>query len=101
VCPYFHIFAIFAEYTIYMQWAWHLDPYFKYHSSEQQAIMKSLISIAVNCAFFFHAVSAQKYVFAHVVVGDTAAHTLGTWASDIALSQAASIVHVRYCLWQL
>jgi hypothetical protein len=66
-----------------MQWAWHLDPYFKYHSSEQPAIMKSLISIAVNCALFFHAVSAQKYVFAHVVVGDTAAHTLGTWASEL------------------
>jgi hypothetical protein len=74
-----------------MQWAWHLDPYFKYHSSEQLAIMKSLISIAVNCALFFHAVSGQKYVFPHVVVGDTTAHTLGTWASDIALAQAASI----------
>lgn len=26
-----------------------------------------------------------------MVVGDTAAHTLGTWASDIALAWAASI----------
>lgn len=36
-------------------------------------------------------VSAQKYVFAHVVVGDTAAHTQGTWTTDITLAQSAAI----------
>jgi glucan endo-1,3-alpha-glucosidase len=34
---------------------------------------------------------AQKYAFAHVVVGNTAAHTEATWANDIALAQAAGI----------
>jgi hypothetical protein len=31
-----------------------------------------------------------KYVFAHVVVGDTAAHTKTTWGVDIALAQATT-----------
>ncbi|TVY62332.1 Mutanase [Lachnellula suecica] len=35
--------------------------------------------------------SAQKYVFAHVVVGNTAAHTQATWANDISLAQASGI----------
>ena len=53
--------------------------------------MRSLISLVVNFTLFIRAISAQKYVFAHVVVGDTAAHTQATWASDIALAQAAAI----------
>lgn len=36
------------------------------------------------------AVSA-KYVFAHVVVGNTAAHTTATWTADITLAQDAAI----------
>jgi len=32
-----------------------------------------------------------KYVFAHVVVGNTAAHTLTTWENDIQLASAAGI----------
>ncbi|KAE8447465.1 hypothetical protein EG329_010738 [Mollisiaceae sp. DMI_Dod_QoI] len=34
---------------------------------------------------------AQKYAFAHVVVGNTAAHTQDTWANDIALAKACGI----------
>ncbi|CZR50931.1 related to mutanase [Phialocephala subalpina] len=35
--------------------------------------------------------SAQKYAFAHVVVGNTAAHTQETWANDISLAAACGI----------
>jgi hypothetical protein len=41
-------------------------------------------------ALFLPAVSA-KTVFAHVVVGNTAAHTQDTWATDISLAKAAGI----------
>jgi glucan endo-1,3-alpha-glucosidase len=54
-------------------------------------MMKSLFPFAAALVLFLSAVSAQKYVFAHVVVGDTSAHTEATWASDIALAQAAAI----------
>lgn len=37
------------------------------------------------------AASAQKYVFAHVVVGNTAAHDTSTWSTDISLAAAAGI----------
>ncbi|TAQ89712.1 hypothetical protein B7494_g1977 [Chlorociboria aeruginascens] len=36
-------------------------------------------------------IAAQKYVFAHVVVGTASAHTVSTWANDIALASAARI----------
>ena len=36
-------------------------------------------------------VEAQKYVFAHVVVGDTYSHTQATWESDITLAHDAGI----------
>ncbi|ESZ97957.1 glycoside hydrolase family 71 protein [Sclerotinia borealis F-4128] len=36
-------------------------------------------------------VSAQKYVFAHVVMGNTAHHTADNWATDIKTAQAAGI----------
>lgn len=36
-------------------------------------------------------VSAQKYVFAHVVMGNTAHHTTDNWATDIKTAQAAGI----------
>ncbi|KAM3086751.1 hypothetical protein ACMFMF_000691 [Clarireedia jacksonii] len=36
-------------------------------------------------------VSAQKYVFAHVVVGNTAAHTVENWKTDIKTAQTAGI----------
>ncbi|RAL62377.1 hypothetical protein DID88_004943 [Monilinia fructigena] len=36
-------------------------------------------------------VSAQKYVFAHVVMGNTAHHTTDNWATDIQTAQAAGI----------
>ena len=39
----------------------------------------------------FSPTSAQKYVFAHVVVGNTAAHTQSTWENDITLAQDAGI----------
>jgi glucan endo-1,3-alpha-glucosidase len=39
----------------------------------------------------FSSVAAQKYVFAHVIVGNTAAHTQSTWENDITLAQDAGI----------
>lgn len=35
--------------------------------------------------------AAQKYAFAHIIVGNTAAHTQATWANDISLAQACGI----------
>lgn len=34
---------------------------------------------------------AQKYAFAHIIVGNTAAHTQATWANDISLAKACGI----------
>jgi hypothetical protein len=44
----------------------------------------------VACALFAQHVQA-KYVFAHVVVGNTAAHTQSTWEDDITLAKNAGI----------
>jgi len=38
-----------------------------------------------------HVAAQQKYVFAHVVVGNTASHDQSTWANDIALAKASGI----------
>ena len=38
-----------------------------------------------------HLIVAQRYVFAHVVVGKAAAHTQSTWATDISYAAAAGI----------
>ncbi|KAH6671435.1 putative glucan endo-1,3-alpha-glucosidase agn1 precursor [Halenospora varia] len=35
--------------------------------------------------------AADKYVFAHIVMGNTAAHNTTTWANDISLAKAAGI----------
>jgi glucan endo-1,3-alpha-glucosidase len=66
----------------------------------------SLASLSIDCYLFImvshrfivsalvllaQSASAQKYVFAHVVVGNTAAHTQSTWENDITLAQAAGI----------
>lgn len=41
--------------------------------------------------YLTRALAAQKNVFAHVVVGNTAAHTVDTWARDIKLASGAGI----------
>ncbi|KAG4439848.1 hypothetical protein IFR05_004661 [Cadophora sp. M221] len=40
---------------------------------------------------FARAITVQKSVFAHVVVGNTAAHEINTWAQDIGLAAAVGI----------
>ena len=45
--------------------------------------------IAACTLFAQHA--QAKYVFAHVVVGNTAAHTQSTWEDDITLAKNAGI----------
>lgn len=41
--------------------------------------------------YLTRALAAQKNVFAHVVVGNTAAHTVETWARDIKLASGAGV----------
>lgn len=53
--------------------------------------MKLLPSLLTALALLLPAASAQKYVFAHVVVGDTAAHSQATWLKDITLAGDAAI----------
>lgn len=55
--------------------------------------MKSSIPFAMTLVIstFFLVTRADKFVFAHVVVGDTEAHDESTWARDIALAQNATI----------
>ncbi|KAK6581216.1 hypothetical protein PZA11_005907 [Diplocarpon coronariae] len=57
--------------------------------------MKLLVHLApvLGLALFspFARVTAQKYAFAHVVVGNTAAHTQDTWAQDIALARSVGL----------
>lgn len=54
--------------------------------------MKSTLSVlAVVAAGLTSLVEAQKSVFAHVVVGDTAYHTQATWENDITLAHDAGI----------
>ncbi|RDW82909.1 hypothetical protein BP5796_04400 [Coleophoma crateriformis] len=50
-------------------------------------LLKSLLVLASACL----PVVSSKYVFAHVVVGNTAAHTVDTWKTDISLAAAAGI----------
>lgn len=54
-------------------------------------ISSSLASAAAAAALYSSSVSAQKLVFAHVVVGDTAAHNQSTWENDITLAADAGI----------
>lgn len=49
-----------------------------------------LLSIAA-AAGSIGVAAAEKYAFAHVVVGDTAAHTEATWEEDISLASAAAL----------
>lgn len=51
----------------------------------------SLSAIFATAVTIPQAVVNAKYVFAHVVVGNTAAHTQATWATDISLAAAAGI----------
>jgi hypothetical protein len=53
--------------------------------------MQYLSSFLTALSLLLPLASAQKYVFAHVVVGDTAAHTQATWTTDITLAQDAAI----------
>ncbi|KAH8689532.1 putative glucan endo-1,3-alpha-glucosidase agn1 precursor [Talaromyces proteolyticus] len=54
-------------------------------------LSSSLASAAAAAALYSSGVSAQKLVFAHVVVGDTASHNQSTWENDIKLASAAAI----------
>jgi glucan endo-1,3-alpha-glucosidase len=53
--------------------------------------MAPLSYLTAALALLVHAVAAQKTVFAHVVVGNTAAHTQSTWTDDIRLAKNAGI----------
>ncbi|KAI9742873.1 MAG: hypothetical protein M1818_003602 [Claussenomyces sp. TS43310] len=53
--------------------------------------MHLLQAFSVAAALLPALSAAQKYVFAHVVVGDTAAHTTSTWENDITLAHDAGI----------
>lgn len=46
----------------------------------------ALLLSAAAAASSFGVAAAQKLAFAHVVVGDTAAHTQATWENDITLA---------------
>ena len=50
--------------------------------------LSSLLAAASSLAC---TVEAQRYVFAHVVLGDTYAHTQATWQNDITLAHDAGI----------
>lgn len=41
--------------------------------------------------YLTRALAAQQNVFAHVVVGNTAAHTVDSWANDIKLASSAGV----------
>lgn len=51
----------------------------------------SSLFLAAAAATRFGAVAAQKYAFAHVVVGDTYAHTEADWENDITLAHDAAL----------
>ncbi|RDL36853.1 uncharacterized protein BP5553_06205 [Venustampulla echinocandica] len=53
--------------------------------------MRLVALFSAGLAVLPYAVSAQKSVFAHIVVGNTAAHSVTTWGTDISLAQAAGI----------
>jgi hypothetical protein len=50
-----------------------------------------VLSILAPLAALLPSAYAQKLAFAHVVMGDTAAHTQATWATDISLAKAAGL----------
>ncbi|KAL3422794.1 Glucan endo-1,3-alpha-glucosidase agn1 [Phlyctema vagabunda] len=50
-------------------------------------LLKSLLALAAACL----PVVSSRHVFAHVVVGNTAAHTVDTWKTDINLAAEAGI----------
>ena len=52
--------------------------------------MKLLFPVLAVATSLLHTASAQ-YVFAHVVVGNTASHNTSTWANDISLAKASGI----------
>src|ERR1700761_848569 len=49
--------------------------------------MASLCAWLIASTLLLNVVSAQKFVFIHVVVGDTAAHTQTDWVNDINLAK--------------
>jgi hypothetical protein len=53
--------------------------------------MISLRSILAALALFGQYASAQKYLFAHVVVGNAAAHTQSAWEGNIILTKNAGL----------
>lgn len=53
--------------------------------------MVSHLYFVAALVLFTYVVSAQKYVFAHVAVSNTVAHTLSTWQNDIALANYAGV----------
>ncbi|KAG4420137.1 hypothetical protein IFR04_006700 [Cadophora malorum] len=53
--------------------------------------MRFLLKLPFALGLLSQAVSAQKAVFAHVVVGNTAAHSQATWAQDIQLARNTGI----------
>lgn len=60
------------------------------HSSRTMKL-KFLFQLPAVLGLFSQMASAQKSVFAHVVVGNTAAHTKDTWAQDISLAKSVGI----------
>ena len=50
-----------------------------------------LRTVVATFALFARCALGQKYVFAHVVVGNTAAHSQSTWENDITLAMDAGI----------
>ncbi|KAK0110183.1 hypothetical protein ONS95_002834 [Cadophora gregata] len=53
--------------------------------------MRFLLQGCAIFGFLFPTVLAQRYVFAHMIVGNTAAHTQATWAADITLARNTGI----------
>lgn len=53
--------------------------------------MMAVRSVVVAALALFAQYASAKFVFAHVVVGDTAAHTQATWENDITLAKDAGI----------
>lgn len=60
-------------------------------SSRLSNTMRFLLKLPFALGLLSQAVSAQKAVFAHVVVGNTAAHSQATWAQDIQLARNTGI----------
>ena len=63
----------------------------KLQATAPNATMQFLSSALTALTLLLPVVLAQKTVFAHVVVGNTAAHTQDTWTTDITLAQDAAV----------